>query len=101
MQEVQGAGSLRGLQDKVYQLESSYLEQKGVALEEGVSARQAGRAEDAGGEGSEYSEIVSWIEKSLKNYNSKIADLKKSVAAMSGKSIIFNESRFVQNRLFI
>ncbi len=51
--------------------------------------------------GSEYSEIVSWIEKSLKNYNSKIADLKKSVAAMSGKSIIFNESRFVQNRLFI
>lgn len=50
--------------------------------------------------GSEYSEIVTWIDKSLKTFNDKITDLKKAVASMSNKSIIFNETGFAKNSPF-
>ena len=39
LQAVQASGSLRGLQDKVNQLEASYLNQKGVVFERGVIDR--------------------------------------------------------------
>mgnify|MGYP004665905053 FL=1 len=48
--------------------------------------------------GSEFTEVIDWMEKSLKNFNSKIADLKKNIGVMSGKAIIFNESRCARNR---
>ena len=82
LQSVQSSGSLRGLQGMVDKLESTYLDQKDKL---DAVRTQVER-------GSEFTEVIDWMEKSLKNFNSKIADLKKNIGVMSGKAIIFNES---------